>query len=103
MNPFNGTTLARHLSGIAAPTLEETALLRGSDTNQFAERRRGLERAFARRVVDPARLRRFPGGGDEGVRALAERSARENWITRDRAEISAAEAETDRIVYGPFG
>jgi len=56
-------------------------------------------------MVDPARLRRLPGRGEEGVQGripLAERSAWEDWITRDRAEIAQAESQIDSIVYGLF-
>ena len=63
-------------------------------------------------MVDPARLRRLPGRGEEGVqgRHSPGRAFRlEDWITRDRAEIARlsaeitkAEAEIDSIVYGLF-
>jgi hypothetical protein len=67
----------------------------------------------AQGVVGAARLRRLPGRGEKSVqgrRSVAERSAWEDWIARDRAEIvrlsagiAAAEARIDGIVHDLFG
>ena len=126
---------AEDISGLPIPSIEESeARLLGNlatTAREATEKRRGLQTALTRRIPDlcpPTRdskltkrlsewwtLPDFAAFRSEVQKVfkadipLADRSAWEDWITRDRAEIARlsaevaqVEAQIDHIVYGLF-